>query len=157
VPETRARLKTDQGDIVIKFFPEVAPGHVANFQDLAKRGFYNNKIFHRVIKNFMIQGGCATGTGTGAHPDGKKLKAEFNNKPHTPGAVSMARSSDPNSAGSQFFICHGKHSKFLDGQYTVFGEVVEGLDVVDKIATAQVNGEKPVKPVAMKTVTLETV
>jgi peptidyl-prolyl cis-trans isomerase B (cyclophilin B) len=115
-PETRARLSTDHGDIIIKFFPDKAPKHVANFQDLVKRGFYDDKVFHRVVKNFMIQGGCATGTGTGKHPDGKSIPAEFNDKKHTPGIVSMARSNDPNSAGSQFFICHGKHSAFLDGK-----------------------------------------
>jgi cyclophilin family peptidyl-prolyl cis-trans isomerase len=158
VPETRARLSTDQGDIVIRFFPDVAPGHVANFQDLTKRGFYDGKVFHRTIQNFMIQGGCASGNGTGAHPDGKKLKAEFSKKLHTPGIVSMARKGgDNDSAGTQFFICHGKHSKSLDGQYTIFGEVVTGQDVVDKIATAAVQAgtDKPVKPVTIKSVKLE--
>ncbi len=155
MPETRARLSTDHGDIVIKFFPDKAPKHVANFQDLVKRGFYDNKVFHRVVKNFMIQGGCATGTGTGKHPDGKSIPAEFNDKQHTPGIVSMARSQDPNSAGSQFFICHGKHSSFLDGKYTVFGEVVSGMDAVDKIANGPVNGDKALKPAVMKKCTLE--
>jgi peptidyl-prolyl cis-trans isomerase B (cyclophilin B) len=156
VPETRARITTDLGDIVIRFFPEVAPNHVANFTDLAKRGWYNGKIFHRIIPNFMIQGGSPTGEGTGSHPDGKKIKAEFNKKPHVPGAVSAARTSDPDSATTQFFICHGKHSTFLDGQYTVFGEVVSGMDVVDKIVNAPKGAsDRPNKPVAMKTVTLE--
>ena len=155
MPETRARLSTDHGDIVIKFFPDKAPKHVANFQDLVKRGFYDNKVFHRVVKNFMIQGGCATGTGTGKHPDGKSIPAEFNDKQHQPGIVSMARSQDPNSAGSQFFICHGKHSAFLDGKYTVFGEVVSGMDAVDKIANGPVNGDKALKPAVMKKCTLE--
>lgn len=155
MPETRARLSTDHGDIVIKFFPDKAPKHVANFQDLVKRGFYDNKVFHRVVKNFMIQGGCATGTGTGKHPDGKSIPAEFNDKQHQPGIVSMARSQDPNSAGSQFFICHGKHSSFLDGKYSVFGEVVSGMDVVDKIANGPVNGDKALKPAVMKKCTLE--
>jgi len=154
--ETRARIKTTHGDIVLRFFPDVAPNHVANFQDLAKRGFYDGKIFHRVIKNFMIQGGCAQGTGMGGHPDNKKIKAEFNQKKHVPGTLSMARSSDPNSAGAQFFICHGQPSPFLDGQYTVFGEVVEGMDAVNKIATSPVGAnDRPKDPVAMEKVTLE--
>ncbi|MCO5169456.1 MAG: peptidylprolyl isomerase [Planctomycetes bacterium] len=156
MPETRARLSTDLGDIVIRFFPEVAPNHVANFQDLAKRGWYDGKIFHRIIPNFMIQGGSATGDGTGSHPDGKRLKAEFNDKLHVPGAVSAARTSDPDSATTQFFICHGKHSAFLDRQYTVFGEVVSGMDVVDKIVNAPKGAnDRPNAPVAMKKVTLE--
>jgi cyclophilin family peptidyl-prolyl cis-trans isomerase len=156
MPETRARISTTEGDIVIRFFPEVAPNHVANFQDLAKRGWYNGKTFHRIIPNFMIQGGSSNGDGTGNHPDGKKLNAEFNQKPHVPGAVSAARTSDPNSATTQFFICHGKHSKFLDGQYTVFGEVVSGMEVVDKIANAPKGAnDRPNKTISMKSVTLE--
>lgn len=155
--ESKARLKTDKGDIVIEFFPDVAPKHVANFQDLTKRGFYNDKIFHRVIPNFMIQGGCANGTGMGGHPDGIKLQAEFNDKPHVPGAVSAARTNDPNSAGTQFFICHGTHSKFLDGKYTVFGQVVEGMDVVEQIVNAprDPSNDRPHEPTSMGTVTLE--
>ena len=155
--ENKARLKTDKGDIVIEFFPDVAPKHVENFKDLTKRGFYNEKIFHRVIPNFMIQGGCSIGSGTGGHPDGIKLKAEFNDKPHVPGAVSAARTNDPDSAGTQFFICHGRHSTFLDGKYTVFGQVIEGMDVVDQIVTAprDPSNDRPHEPVSMGTVTLE--
>lgn len=154
--ETRVRLATEHGDIVLRFFPEVAPKHVENFLELTRRGFYDGKIFHRVIPNFMIQGGCATGQGTGKHPDGITIPAEFNDKPHVPGAVSAARTSDPNSAGTQFFICHGKHSEFLDGQYTVFGEVVSGMEAVDKIATAAKGAnDRPHNPTAMTKVTIE--
>ncbi|MCA8924412.1 MAG: peptidylprolyl isomerase [Myxococcales bacterium] len=155
--ETKARLKTDKGDIVIEFCPDVAPKHVENFKDLTRRGFYTNKIFHRVIPNFMIQGGCATGTGTGGHPDGITLDAEFNDRPHVPGAVSAARTNDPNSAGTQFFICHGRHSSFLDGKYTVFGQVIEGMDVVDQIVNAprDPSNDRPHEAISMGTVTLE--
>ena len=152
--KTRARIKTRHGDMVVKFFPDVAPGHVKNFCDLATKGFYNGVIFHRVMKDFMIQGGCPQGTGTGG--PGYKIKAEFNNKKHLKGVLSMARTSDPNSAGSQFFVVHGKHADFLDNQYTVFGELVSGHDVLDKIATAPCNGERPRDPVKMDSVTLET-
>jgi cyclophilin family peptidyl-prolyl cis-trans isomerase len=152
----RARISTRHGEILIELYADVAPGHVANFVDLAQRGFYNGKIFHRIIPNFMIQGGCPDGSGTRKHPDGKTLQAEFNDKPHVPGAVSAARTSDPNSAGCQFFICHGKHSPHLDGQYSLFGQVIEGMDAVNAIATAQTGGrDRPVEPVAMDTVTIE--
>lgn len=156
--ETRARLQTELGDIVIRFLPELAPKHVANFTDLARRGWYDGKTFHRVKKNFMIQGGCAVGNGTGKHPDGKTIPAEFSKRQHTPGTVSMARSKDPNSAGSQFFICHGKHSPHLDGSYSAFGEVVSGMDVLEKIANVPVQGpsmDQAVKPVVIKKITLE--
>lgn len=136
----RAIIKTKFGDIELKFFPEVAPKHVDNFLNLAKSGFYNGTIFHRVIPGFMIQGGDPNtkdlnkpetyGMGGPSH----RLKAEFNNIPHRRGIVSMARTNDPNSAGSQFFIVV-KDSNFLDGQYTVFGEVVKGMEVADKIVS----------------------
>lgn len=135
-----AIIKTKFGDIEMKFYPEMAPKHVENFVNLAKAGFYNGTIFHRVIPGFMIQGGDPNtkdlnkpetyGMGGPSH----RLKAEFNNTPHRRGIVSMARTNDPNSAGSQFFIVV-KDSNFLDGQYTVFGEVVKGMDVVDKIVS----------------------
>jgi peptidyl-prolyl cis-trans isomerase B (cyclophilin B) len=152
--KTQARIKTRHGDMVVRFFPDVAPGHVKNFCDLAEKGFYNGLIFHRVIKDFMIQGGCPQGTGTG-NP-GYKIKAEFNNKPHKKGTLSMARSSDPDSAGSQFFVVHGAHVKHLDKNYTVFGELVSGLDVLDKIALAPVGDrDRPEDPIKMDSVTLE--
>lgn len=134
-----AAVVTDRGTMVVTFFPEQAPRHVRSFLTLAQQGFYDGVAFHRVIRNFMVQTGCpntrpgATGTpGTGG--PGFQLPAEFNDIPHTRGIVSMARTRDPNSAGSQFFIVHGAQAGFLDGQYTVFGKVEEGLDVLDAIA-----------------------
>ena len=136
---TTAVIETRLGSIELRFFPDVAPNHVSNFIELAKKGFYDGTIFHRVIPGFMIQGGDPNSKnkdksthGTGG-PD-YALKAEFNNKPHKKGTLSMARSGHPDSAGSQFFICVADASS-LDGKYTVFGEVVSGLDVVDKIVS----------------------
>lgn len=135
--ETRAVIETNLGKIELKFFPDVASNHVDNFITLAKKGFYDGTVFHRVIPGFMIQGGdpkskspnrAAHGTGG----PGYSLKAEFSDKPHKRGTLSMARSASPDSAGSQFFICVAD-APWLDGQYTVFGEVVSGMDVVDKI------------------------
>ena len=134
-------LETSAGRIVVEFWPDVAPKTVENFKKLAKEGFYDGTCFHRVIKGFMIQGGdpltkdlkqeARWGTGGPAH----RVKAEFNDRPHNRGVLSMARSTDPDSAGSQFFICHG-NPRFLDGQYTAFGRLIEGDDVLEKIATA---------------------
>jgi peptidyl-prolyl cis-trans isomerase B (cyclophilin B) len=137
--ETTAVIETKFGNISLKFFPDVAPGHVQNFIDLAKKGFYDGTTFHRVIPGFMIQGGDPNSKnadkrshGTGG--PGYTITAEFNNRPHKRGTLSMARAMSPDSAGSQFFICV-KDSSFLDRQYTVFGEVVSGMDVVDKIVS----------------------
>ena len=137
--ETRAIIETKFGSITLKFFPEVAPGHVKNFIDLAKKGFYDGTTFHRVIPGFMIQGGDPNSKnpdkrmhGTGG--PGYTIKAEFSEKPHKRGTLSMARAASPDSAGSQFFICV-KDSSFLDRQYTVFGEVVSGIEAVDKIVS----------------------
>ncbi|OGW37513.1 MAG: peptidylprolyl isomerase [Nitrospirae bacterium GWD2_57_9] len=134
---TKAIIETKFGNITLKFFPEVAPGHVKNFLDLAKKGFYDGTTFHRVIPNFMIQGGDPNSKnadkrthGTGG--PGYMIKAEFNEKPHKRGTLSMARAANPDSAGSQFFICV-KDSNFLDRQYTAFGEVESGMEVADKI------------------------
>ena len=134
----KAVIKTQLGDMEIVFFPDKAPNHVQNFIKLAKSGYYNGTIFHRVIPGFMIQGGDPN-TKDPKKPEtygmggpSEKLKAEFNDTPHRRGIVSMARTNDPNSAGSQFFIVV-KDSSFLDGQYTVFGEVVKGMEVADKI------------------------
>ncbi len=146
------RIKTRHGDMVARLFPEVAPKTVENFCKLARKGFYNGTIFHRVMKDFMIQGGDPDGTGMGG--PGYTIKAEFSSRHHKRGTLSMARSADPNSAGSQFFIVHGDASH-LDGQYTIFGELVSGLDVLDKIATASVNGERPLDPIKMESVTVE--
>jgi cyclophilin family peptidyl-prolyl cis-trans isomerase len=135
--ETKAVIETKFGNIELKFFPEVAPNHVNNFIGLAKKGFYDGTIFHRVIPGFMIQGGDPnskspnkTQHGTGG--PGYTVKAEFNEKPHKRGTLSMARSGHPDSAGSQFFICVAD-APFLDRQYTVFGEVSSGMEAADKI------------------------
>ena len=134
----RAIIKTKFGEMEIAFFPEKAPNHVNNFIKLAKSGYYNGTVFHRVIPGFMIQGGDPNTKDPnkpetyGMGGPNEKVKAEFNDIPHRRGIVSMARTNDPNSAGSQFFIVV-KDSNFLDGQYTVFGEVVKGMEVADKI------------------------
>jgi peptidyl-prolyl cis-trans isomerase B (cyclophilin B) len=136
---TKAIIETKFGNITLKFFPDVAPGHVKNFIDLAKKGFYDGTTFHRVIPGFMIQGGDPNSKDTnkskhGQGGPGYTIKAEFNDKPHKRGTLSMARAGHPDSAGSQFFICV-KDSPFLDKQYTVFGEVESGIEVVDKIVS----------------------
>ena len=118
------------GKIEIEFFPEVAPKHVKNFITLANKGFYNGLTFHRVIPGFMAQGGDPSGNGTGG--PGYSVPAEFNNKPHLRGTLAMARSSDPDSAGSQFYICFAAQPS-LDHNYTVFGQVTKGMEVVDNI------------------------
>jgi peptidylprolyl isomerase len=123
-------LDTTKGKVSIAMRPDIAPGHVAHIKALVRQGFYDGIVFHRVIDGFMAQTGCPHGTGTGG--SGKKLKAEFNREPHVRGTVSMARSSDPDSGDSQFFICFDDAS-FLDGKYTVWGKVTEGMDNVDKI------------------------
>lgn len=135
--ETRAVIETKFGNIELKFFPEVAPNHVNNFIELAKKGFYDGTIFHRVIPGFMIQGGDPNSKDPdksrhGMGGPGHSVKAEFNSTPHKRGILSMARSSQPDSAGSQFFICVAD-APFLDRQYTAFGEVVSGMDAADKI------------------------
>jgi peptidylprolyl isomerase len=123
-------LETTKGKVVIEMRPDLAPGHVARIKELVRQGFYDGVPFHRVIEGFMAQTGCPQGTGTGG--SGKKLKAEFNKEPHKRGTVSMARAQSPDSGDSQFFICFAD-SGFLDGQYTVWGKVTEGMDIVDKI------------------------
>jgi len=134
----KAIIKTKFGDMEVTFFPEKAPKHVDNFVTLAKSGFYNGTIFHRVIPGFMIQGGDPNTKDPnkpesyGMGGPSQRLNAEFNDIPHHRGILSMARTSDPNSAGSQFFIVV-KDSNFLDHQYTAFGEVVKGMEVADKI------------------------
>ena len=142
------------GDIVLQFFPDVAPGHVKNFTDLAKKGFYNGTTFHRVIPGFMIQGGDPNSKNPdrsmhGMGGPGHKVKAEFNSKPHKRGIVSMARSNDPDSAGSQFFICVAD-ANFLDWQYTVVAEVVSGMEVADKVVAMKRDGnDNPLERVEM--------
>ena len=130
-PENTLVLETTKGRVVIALRPDLAPGHVERIKTLARRGFYDGIVFHRVIDGFMAQTGCPKGTGTGGS-DLPDLKAEFNAEPHVRGVCSMARSNQPNSANSQFFICY-EGCGSLTGQYTLFGEVVAGMDVVDKI------------------------
>ena len=147
--ETVVTLKTVQGEIAIRFFPGDAPEHVKNFVEHSRSGLYKGCTFHRVIPGFMIQGGDPntkpTGKGqpgTGGYSykgPGTQLPAEFNERPHRRGILSMARSQSPDSAGSQFFICHGD-AGFLDGQYTVFGQAISGLDVMDKIVSVDRDG-----------------
>jgi len=159
-PSERAVIKTSYGEMTVAFWPDVAPKTVENFKNLARKGFYDGTAFHRIIKGFMIQGGCPNtkqgekGTpGTGG--PGYTIKAEFNAKPHVKGVISMARSASPDSAGSQFFICHGD-ARFLDRQYTAFGELVAGEDVLERIATVPTGGggEKstPIERVALESV-----
>ena len=133
-------LTLDSGDVVIKLRPDLAPGHVARIKELASEGFYDGVKFHRVIPGFMAQGGCPQGTGMGgsSKPD---LQAEFNDQPHVRGVCSMARTSYPHSANSQFFICFDD-ARFLDKQYTVWGEVESGMEHVDALP----KGEPPAKP-----------
>lgn len=146
-----AVIKTSEGEMVAEFWPDVAPKTVENFKKLARSGFYDGTAFHRVIKGFMIQGGDpltkdeSKQSRWGTGDPGYKIDAEFNKKSHERGVLSMARSQDPNSAGSQFFICHGA-PKFLDGQYTAFGKLIKGDDVLEKIATTKtLPGDRPEK------------
>ncbi|MFN0242731.1 MAG: peptidylprolyl isomerase [Planctomycetota bacterium] len=129
----RVVFMTNRGNMEAEFWPDVAPNHVRNFLDLAYTGFYDGKIFHRVIPGFMIQGGDPTGTGTGSGP--RMLKAEFNDRKHVAGVLSMARSASPDSASCQFFVMHAT-SPHLDNQYSAFGKLVSGQDVVDKIVNS---------------------
>jgi peptidyl-prolyl cis-trans isomerase B (cyclophilin B) len=151
-----AVIKTTQGEMVLAFWPEVAPKTVENFKTLARKGFYDGTAFHRIVKGFMVQGGdpltkdpkqeSRWGTGD----PGYKIKAEFNDKPHVRGVISMARSSDPDSAGCQFFICLAD-ARFLDKQYTAFGQLIKGDDVLGKLGntpTARGSGGENSRPVA---------
>lgn len=149
-----ATIETDKGTIELELWPDVAPKHVENFQKLARSGFYNGVGFHRILKDFVIQGGCPKGDGTGG--PGWNVKAEFNNRKHEKGVLSMARSGHPDSAGSQFFICLGRdHCQHLDNEYTAFGRVTKGIEVVDAIAAVPCdrNGRPTGKLPAMVTVT----
>ncbi len=133
----------DGGDIVIELFPDAAPNTVASFKKLAGDGFYNGLTFHRVIPGFVAQGGDPKGDGTGG--PGYHVKAEFNSHKHERGSVAMARSADPDSAGSQFYICYAPQPH-LDGSYTVFGKVIEGMDIVDRIKPGDVMDRVTVEP-----------
>ena len=153
-------IEMENGDIMKgELYPETAPITVANFEKLVSEGFYDGLTFHRVIPDFMIQGGCPRGNGTGG--PGYTIKGEFeangvkNDLKHTRGVMSMARAIDPDSAGSQFFIMH-KDAPHLDGQYAAFGKVIEGMDVVDEIADVEVNYmDRPLTEQKMKKVTIE--
>lgn len=154
-------ITMENGDIMkAELYPEIAPNTVNNFISLVKKGYYDGLIFHRVISGFMIQGGCPDGTGMG-NP-GYSIKGEFsqngfqNDLKHTPGVLSMARSMMPDSAGSQFFIMH-EAAPHLDGAYAAFGKIIEGMDVVNKIATVKTSfGDRPVEDQRMKSITVDT-
>jgi peptidyl-prolyl cis-trans isomerase B (cyclophilin B) len=159
-----AILETSHGTIVLEFFPDLAPGHVENFKKLARKGFYDGTTFHRIIKRFMIQGGDPLSKDDNPDNDGTgdpgyRIKAEFSDRKHLKGTLSMARGQDPNSAGCQFFICLDAQP-FLDGKYTVFGQVLEGIEVVDAIGNVEVKANRfdeksvPVEPVITKKVTI---
>ena len=154
-------ITMENGDIMkAELYPQVAPNTVCNFISLVKKGYYDGLIFHRVIRGFMIQGGCPQGTGTGG--PGYSIKGEFavngfdNDLKHTPGVLSMARAMHPDSAGSQFFIMH-ETSPHLDGQYAAFGKVTEGLDIVDKIANTPTDfRDRPLQEQKIASMTVET-
>jgi peptidylprolyl isomerase len=135
-PENTLVMQLPKGEVVIELRPDLAPNHVARIKELARQGFYDGVVFHRVIEGFMAQTGDPTGTGMGG--SGQKLKAEFNSAPHVRGTVSMARAQNPDSADSQFFICFAEAS-FLNGQYTVWGQVVNGMEAVDAIKKGDAN------------------
>ncbi len=148
------------GKIKLELYPEIAPGTVNNFLSLVNKGYYDGLTFHRIIKGFMIQGGCPLGNGTGG--PGYRIKGEFsangfkNDLKHTKGVISMARAMNPDSAGSQFFIMH-EDAPHLDGQYAAFGKVIEGLDIVDEIASVATDfGDRPVMEQKMAKVSAET-
>jgi peptidylprolyl isomerase len=138
-PDDTLILETSRGPVTIAMRPDLAPKHCARIKELARQGFYDGVVFHRVIEGFMAQTGDPTGTGSGG--SGQKLKAEFSKEPHSRGAVSMARAQSPDSGDSQFFICFDDAS-FLDGKYTFWGRVIDGMDNVDKLT----RGEPPAKP-----------
>lgn len=154
-------ITMENGDVIkLELYPEIAPTSVNNFISLVKKNFYDGLIFHRVIRGFMIQGGCPDGTGMGG--PGYSIKGEFaqngfkNDLKHTEGVLSMARSMAPNSAGSQFFIMH-KNSPHLDGSYAAFGKVIEGMDIVNKIAETVTDwNDRPIQKQMMKSVTVDT-
>lgn len=154
------KMTMANGDVIkLELYPEIAPKTVENFLELVNHNFYDGLTFHRIIKGFMIQGGCPDGTGMGG--SGNNIKGEFksngveNNLSHQRGVISMARSNNPNSASSQFFITDAD-SDFLDGNYAAFGKVIEGMDVVDKIADTKTDGaDKPLEPVVISSIIVE--
>ncbi len=146
-------LETSEGDIHLDLLSDVAPEHCKNMIGLARVGFYDGLVFHRIISGFMIQGGCPQGTGTGG--PGYNVDQEFNATPHIPGVLSMARSADPNSAGSQFFVCLGAHTH-LDGSYTAFGQATEAtMPIVEAIGAAETSsGDRPKQDITIKKATV---
>lgn len=149
-----ATIETSQGTIKLELWPEKAPGHVDNFVKLAEQGFYDGLVFHRVIPGFMVQTGCPQGTGTGG--PGWNVNAEFNDAPFSKGVLGMARAQDPNSAGSQFFICVDD-APHLTGQYTAFGKVTTGQEVADAIAGVDRDGrDRPLDDILMSKVSVDT-
>jgi peptidyl-prolyl cis-trans isomerase B (cyclophilin B) len=158
-----AIITTAEGEMVVELWPEVAPKTVENFKTLARKGFYDGTCFHRVIKGFMIQGGDpqtkdpAQESRWGAGGPGYTIKAEFNDRPHSRGVISMARSNHPDSAGSQFFICHGE-AAFLNGKYTAFGKLIKGDDVLEKIASTPTHPpDRPNKRMGLESVKIAPV
>ncbi len=146
------QLETSEGSMTLELWNDVAPNHADNFLKLVDQGFYDGLSFHRVIPGFVIQGGCPRGDGTGG--PGWHVDAEFNDREHHKGVLSMARSADPDSAGSQFFICLTReHCQHLDGQYTAFGKVTDGLDVVDKLAATPLADPRAGQPAQPPTIT----
>ena len=153
-----AVIKTSEGEMVLEFWSDVAPKTVENFKALAKKGFYDGTCFHRVIKDFMIQGGDPLTKDPSKEPEwgtggpGYTIKAEFSDRHHDRGVISMARTQDPDSAGSQFFICHG-NPRFLDHQYTAFGKLIKGDDVLEKIATTSTHPpDRPDKVIKIESI-----
>ena len=147
-------LDTSMGKVLLDLYPDVAPGHCKNMIALSQIGFYDNKIFHRIIKDFMIQGGCPDGNGMG--DAGYKIKAEFNDRPHVQGVLSMARAQNPDSAGSQFFICTG-NPRFLDGQYTAFGKTADQASLDNGLKMGVVptgSDDRPKTPVTINKATV---
>ena len=144
-PQPQVELQTTEGTLRVELWPDVAPKHSENFLKLVGNGFYDGLSFHRIIPGFVIQGGCPHGDGTGG--PGWTVKAEFNDRLHEKGVLSMARSVDPNSAGSQFFICLTRENcQHLDGEYTAFGKIIGGLDVVDKLAATPLKDRRSGTP-----------
>ena len=144
----KVKISTSYGDMTAELWNDVAPKHVENFLNLAKECFYDNLLFHRVIPNFVAQGGCPNGDGTGG--PGWQVDAEFNERRHKAGVLSMARSSDPNSAGSQFFIClEQENCQHLDKNYTAFGKIILGNHVIESFKKCKVKNERPINPVTI--------
>jgi cyclophilin family peptidyl-prolyl cis-trans isomerase len=153
IKDKTAVMETSLGTVTLEFFTEDAPNHVKNFIDLAQKGFYNGLTFHRIVSGFVIQGGCPKGDGTG--DAGYKIDAEFNSREHAPGTLAMARAQDPNSAGCQFYICLARIPN-LDGDYTVFGQVTDGMDVVQKIGKVETGpGDRPLQPVTIEKIVVQ--